>query len=456
MDTENGRRDFLKLGAGLGAGAALGGAIRTAGASAAGEPAPGDARPIETVRVGFVGVGVKGSEHVANLLRLDGVELKAVCDIREDACASARRQAEALGKRAPVAYTRGERDFERMCAAEDLDLVYTATPWEWHVPVCLAAMRNGKHAATEVPAAITLDDCWQLVETAEQAGKSCTMMENVNYMREEMAILRMVREGLLGELVHAEAAYEHDTRFLKIRDYGDGLWLGAHHARRNGNLYPTHGLGPLAWYLDINRGDRLDYLVSMSSKARGMDLYAKEHLPEGHPKRVRKYINGDVNSSLIRTANGITIILKHDTDLPRPYSRTNLVQGTRGIVRGFPEFRVCLEGKDHNHRWEPGSKYLARYEHPLWKQAVERAARGSGTAGGKPAPITAEFLEDSRLIQALQAGVPPDFDVYDAATWSVVTALSEKSVADRSRPVDFPDFTKGRWKTNPPVRILGV
>src|SRR3954464_5812417 len=208
------------------------------------------------------------------------------------------------------------------------------------------------------------------------------MMKNINYMSEEMAILRMVRAGLLGELVHAEGAYEHDTRYLKIRDYGDGLWLGDHHAKRNGNLYPVHGLGPLAWYLDINRGDRLEYLVSMSSKARGTALHARDDLPEGHPKRARKYINGHVNSSLIRTANGVTIILKHDTDLPRPYGRQNLVQGTRGIVRGFPEFKVCLAGKGHGHRWAPGEKYLARYEHPLWKQALERAARASATAGG--------------------------------------------------------------------------
>src|SRR3954464_883852 len=359
MDTTSRRRDFLTLGAGLGAAVALGGAGRAAGGSAAGEPA-GGAKPIETVRVGFVGVGVKGSEHVNNLLRLDGVELKAVCDIREQACASARRLAEAMGKREPTAYTRGERDFERMCAAEELDLVYTATPWEWHAPVLLAAMRSGKHATTEIPAAITLDECWQLVEAAEQTGKYCVMMENVNYMREEMAILRMVRAGLLGELVHAEGAYEHDTRYLKIRDYGDGLWLGAHFAKRNGNLYPMHGLGPLAWYLDINRGDRLEYLVSMSSKARGLDLYAKDHLPGGHPKRVRRYINGDVNSSLIRTSNGVTIILKHDTDLPRPYGRQNLVQGTRGIVRRFPEFQVCLERKARvegdrpEYAWEPG------------------------------------------------------------------------------------------------------
>lgn len=456
MNNENTRRDFLKQGAGCGAMAALSGLGLTAEQPVKGDAGAAAARPIKSVRVGFVGVGVKGSEHVANLLRSDGVELKAVCDIREDACAAARRVAEEMGRPKPTAYTRGERDFERMCADEELDLVYTATPWEWHVPVCLAAMRNGKHAATEVPAAITLEECWQLVETSEKTGKYCVMMENVNYMRDEMAILRMVREGVLGELVHTEAGYAHDTRYLKIRDYGDGLWLGAHHAKRNGNLYPTHGLGPLAWYLNINHGDRLDYLVSMSSNARGMDLYAQEHLPPGHPKRVRKYINGDVNTSLIRTANGITIVLKHDTDLPRPYSRRNLVQGTCGIVRGFPEFQVCLEGKGDNRQWEPGAKYRTRYEHPLWKQALERAARESDAAGKKKVPLTAEFLEDSRLIQALQAEVPPDFDVYDAATWSAVTALSEKSVADRSRPVDFPDFTKGKWKTNRPVRIEGV
>lgn len=456
MDPKNDRRDFLKCGAGLSAAAALAGTRSAAEQLAESGQEASKAKAIKLVRVGFVGVGVKGSEHVANLLRLEGVELVAVCDIREEACAAAQRQTEKLGKRKPTAYTCGEHDFERMCKTEDLDLVYTATPWEWHVPVCLSAMQNGKHAATEVPAAITLEECWQLVETSEKTGKYCVMMENVNYMRDEMAILNMVRKGLLGELVHAEAAYAHDTRYLKIRDYGDGIWLDAHFAKRNGNLYPTHGLGPLAWYFNINRGDRLEYLVSMSSNARGMDLYAKEHLPAGHPKRTRKYINGDVNSSLIRTANGLTIVLKHDTDLPRPYSRTNLVQGTRGIVRGFPDFKVCLEGKSYSHKWEPGSKYLAKYEHPLWKQTLERVARESGSASDKPAPITGDFLEDSRLIQALQTGVAPDFDVYDAATWSVVTALSEKSVADRSRPVDFPDFTKGKWKTNPPVRIMGV
>ncbi len=466
MDSKNSRRDFLKLSAGFGAAATIG---RTGsmsiGMASSGKVATG-VKPMAVVRVGFVGVGVKGSEHLANLLSLPGVELRAVCDIREEACTNAQKMAEKAGQRKPTVYSRGDHDFERMCATEELDLVYTATPWEWHVPVCLTAMRSGKHAATEIPAAITLDDCWQLVETSEKTRKYCCMMENVNYMREEMAILNMVRKGLFGELVHAEGAYEHDTRYLKIRDYGDGLWLGEHHAKRNGNLYPPHGLGPIAWWLNINHGDRLDYLVSMSSNARGLDLYAKEHLPVDHPKRIKKYINGDVNSSLIRTVNGLTIILKHDSDLPRPYSRGHLVQGTRGIVRRWPEMKVCREREGENQLWEPGEKFLAEYEHPLWKQALERAFRKSGNttdpvptgeaAAKLSASITGDYLEDFRLIQALQTGVPPDFDVYDAATWSVVSALSEKSVASRSRPMDFPDFTRGRWKTNQPVRIMGV
>ena len=193
------------------------------------------------------------------------------------------------------------------------------------------------------------------------------MMENVNYRQDELMIWNMIRKGLLGELVHAEVGYMHETRYLKIRDYGDGLWLGNHHAERNGNLYPTHGLGPLAWYMNLNRGNRMEYLVSMSSKARGMNLFAKEQLPEAHPKRLRDYINGDVNSSLIHTTAGESILIKHDTDLPRPYSRTNLLQGTRGIVRGFPEFKVSLEERSadkpgkhyrHQHHWQPGGRFL--------------------------------------------------------------------------------------------------
>lgn len=432
----------------------------------AGPPPGKKPKPIKTVRVGFVGIGVKGSAHLANLLRMEGVEVRAVCDILERQCVEAQKQAERLEKKKPIAYSRGKFDFRRMCEKEELDLVYTATPWRWHTPICLAAMKNGSHAATEIPAAITVKECWQLVEAAEKTGRYCVMMENVNYQRIEMAIWHMIRKGLLGELVHAEGGYMHDTRHLKANDFGDGLWLGGHHAKRNGCLYPTHGIGPLAWYMNINRGDRLDYLVSMSSNARGLNLYMKEHLPADHPKRKRENRNGDVNTCLIRTTGGRTIVIKHDTDLPRPYSRGTLVQGTRGIVRRHPEFQVALEGKSHRHKWQSGRRWLEKYDHPLWQQAkrdslgvYKEREYGVITKGAvwdyNPATElrNGDFLEDYRLIRALQTGTQPDTDVYDAASWSAIAPLSEESVAKRSRPVDFPDFTKGKWKTAKPLQI---
>ncbi|MEL6109275.1 MAG: Gfo/Idh/MocA family oxidoreductase, partial [Planctomycetota bacterium] len=390
---------------------------------------------IERLRVGFVGVGVKGWQHVRNLLHIEGVDLVAVCDILEGPCRKTQDVCRTLGLRTPVAYTKGEHDFKRMCETEELDLVYTATPWEWHVPICLAAMNGGSHAATEIPAAIKLEDCWKLVDTSESTGKHLSMMENVNYRRDELMVLRMVREGVLGELIHGEAGYMHDTRYLKIRDYGDGLWLGKHHANRNGNLYPTHGLGPLAWNFNLGRGNRMEYIVSMSSKARGMNLYAKEHLPNGHPYRERNYINGDINSSLIQLANGESLMLKHDTDLPRPYSRINLVQGTRGIVRGFPQFSVSLESRDltpgidnpkathpykgphHKYKWRSGREYSQQYDHPLWKWIEDKAANTPIAADGfrlADEIRSGDYLEDYRLVQALRKGEVPDFDVYDA------------------------------------------
>jgi hypothetical protein len=428
----------------------------------------------DRIRVGFVGLGLKGWQHVRNLLHVEGVELVAVCDVREEACSYAQKICRLLKQPEPKAYTRGERDYERMCQTEDLDLVYTATPWEWHVPICLAAMKSGKHAATEIPAAITVDECWQLVETSESTGKYLSMMENVNYRREELAILRMIREGLLGEMVYGEAGYMHDTRYLKIREYGDGLWLGAHHANRNGSLYPTHGIGPQAWYFNIDRGNRMEYLVSMSSAARGMNSFAKEHLPEGHPYRERDYINGDVNVCMIRLVNGESIVIKHDTDLPRPYSRRNVVQGTRGIVRGFPKFEISLEQRDltegidnpnqenaylgphHRYAWRAGEEMYAEYDHPLWRSMWELAEKTPLSANGfdlKKELRSGDYIEDYRLIQALRQGTPPDFDVYDAASWSVIAPLSEQSVAKRSQAIDFPDFTRGKWKSRPPLNI---
>ena len=269
------RRDFLALG-----GAALAASMlpsRTEGAELQSKDGPFAAPPIELVRIGYVGIGGMGSSHVRNLLKIAGCRITAVCDTRPERTAWASKAIVEAGQPAPTVYNRGPRDFERMCETEDLDLVYNATPWEWHVPIMLAAMKNGKHAATEVPAAMTIEDCWAMVEAAEKYRKHCVMMENCNYDRMEMMVFNMVKKGLFGEILHAEGGYLHDLRSIKFSNEGEGLWRRAWATKVDGNLYPTHGLGPVANCMDINRGDRFDYLVSMSGPSRGLQEWAAEH-----------------------------------------------------------------------------------------------------------------------------------------------------------------------------------
>ncbi len=453
------RRDLLRLGAlGLGAAATagLGREVRAQEASPAPDARPPEGlgpgpdelfrnQPIDVLRVGFVGVGLQGGAHVRNFLRLAGVEIVALCDIDGPRNEEVAGWVVDAGRPRPALYGRDDTDFVRMCETEDMDLVFTATPWRWHVPVCVAAMRNGSHAATEVPAAYTLDGCWELVEVAEAEGRHCVMMENCNYDRPEMMVFHMARLGLFGEVLHAECGYLHDLRAIKFQDRNEGLWRRLHSIERNGNLYPTHGLGPVANVMDINRGDRFDYLVSMSSPSRGLQAWAREHYPEGHPKRAEEYALGDVNVSLVKTANGRTIYVSHDTNLPRPYSRIHMVQGTKGLFQGYPN-RVHIEGLSPDHRWEDWQTYLAEYDHPLWKD-LEAMSEGGGHGG-------MDFLEDYRLVKCLREGLPTDMNVYDAAALSAVGPLSEWSVANGSRPAPFPDFTRGGWQRWPRLEIV--
>ncbi|MBN2578537.1 MAG: Gfo/Idh/MocA family oxidoreductase [Pirellulales bacterium] len=444
------RRDFLQQGVQAGAGLALGGALlNCAAAETLQDELPLCTKPLEKVRIGFVGVGHMGTVHVHNLLQIEGVELRAVCDIVPEKVTRAQKLAEKAGQPKPKAFTRGPEDYKRLCQEEDLDLVYTATPWELHVPVCLAAMNNGKHAATEVPAAVTLEGCWKLVETAEKTKKHCVMLENCCYDRVELMILNMVRKGVLGTVFYGECGYLHDLRYqVKHSDRGEGLWRPQHSIRRNGNLYPTHGLGPVAQCMNVNRGDQFDFLVSMSSMSICMNEYAKR-LPPGHQYANQKFAQGDVNDSLIRTKNGCLILVGHDTSTPRPYSRRIEVQGTKGLVRKYPDPLVWIEGRSKNHnQYDPIEPYLKEYEHPLWKGIQEKIGE-SGRGHGNM-----DYIENYRLIRALLTGTAPDMDVYDAAAWSAVSELSERSVAHRSRSVDFPDFTRGRWKTRKPLGIV--
>jgi len=434
------RRDFLKLGT-AGVGTILAGRLMSSPeqAIAANKTMIGyKAPPMDVVRIGFVGVGGQGTSHVENFLKIPGVEVKAVCDIIEERVARAQKMVEDAGQKKPEGYSRGPRDFERLCDRDDIELVFNSTPWEWHVPVSLAAMESGKHTAMEVPAATRIEDCWKLVDTSEKTRRHCIMMENCNYDKVEMMILNMVKKGLFGELLHAECGYLHDLRGVKFDVQGEGAWRRAHSMTSNGDLYPTHGLGPIAQCFDINRGNGFDYLVSAGTKTRGLHLYALEQFGAGSEQAKETYRLSDIVTTLIRTKNGETIIVKHDTNSPRPYSRDILVQGTKGIVRKYPEAKIYIEGKSEPHRWDPLDAYLQEHNHPIWAD-LEEKSKGAGHGG-------MDFIEDYRLIQTLRKGLVPDMDVYDAAAISAVTELSGKSIRNDGEPQKFPDFTRGGWK----------
>jgi hypothetical protein len=392
--------------------------------------------PIAVVRVGIIGVGGRGTSLLHDLLGIDGARVTAVCDVVEAKVQRARSMVENAGQGSPALFSKGDHDFENLCRRDDVDLVYIATPWDWHVPMALFAMQHGKHVGVEVPAATTLDDCWALVRASEKTRRHCVMLENCCYGYNELLVLNMVRDGLLGEIKHAEAAYIHDLRQLLFSSEGEGLWRRFPHLKRNGNLYPTHGLGPVANYLGVNRGDRFEYLVSMSSPEMGLTAWRESHVPRSDPKWQEKYVCGDVNTSLIKTAKGRTILLQHDVCSPRPYDRINLVAGTRGIFRDYPP-RLFLDGQPRE-EWTSIKKHRKRYEHTLWTQLGKRA-RGSGHGG-------MDYVMSWRLIDCMRRGVAPDMDVYDAAAWSAPAPLSETSVAAGSAPAVFPDFTRGRWQ----------
>jgi predicted dehydrogenase len=449
------RRDFLKTVAGAGAGIALA-QVAARGA----EPAPaGDAGmtlfaapKMETVRVGFIGVGARGGGHLGTMLSLEGVQVTAIADNHAPSLANAVARVEKAGRPKPAAFGNGDMDYLHLLERDDVDIVIIATPWELHTPMCVAAMKAGKHAFTEVPAAVTTEECWELVDTSEKTRKLCMMMENVNYGREELFLLNICRLGLLGDLLHGEAAYIHELRGqMNQADHGTGSWRTWHYAKRNGNLYPTHGLGPVAHYMNINRGDRFDYLSSVSSPALGRKLFAEKTYPPAHKwNQIKDWKCGDMNTSIIKTALGRTLMVQWDETSPRPYSRHNLIQGTRGTFAGFPN-RLAAEGiTPATHDWTEGAgleAIMAKYEHPLWKRMGEEAKKGGGHGG-------MDWLMLWRLVYCLRNGEPLDQSVYDAAAWSVVGPLSADSIARRSTSVDVPDFTRGRWKTTPPLPIV--
>ncbi|MFI5310506.1 MAG: Gfo/Idh/MocA family protein [Gemmatimonadales bacterium] len=391
-----------------------------------------------TVRVGIVGTGLRGRSVLGELLAIEGVRIVALCDVVDEKARLASAMVAKAGQPAPAVIVSGDHGFEQLVARDDVDFVYTATPWEWHVPVMLAALAAGKHCGSECPIGTTLKDLWALVDASERARRHCLHLENCNYGETEMLVNRMVHAGVFGEVLHAEAAYLHDLRSILFETRDEGLWRRAWHTRVNANLYPTHGLGPVAWYLDIHAGDRFDYLVSAGGPERGLEVYREATVSDrSDPKWRERYVTGDHNTSIIRTVKGRTVMLQHDVSNPRPYTRHNRVQGTKGAFEDYPP-RIYVEGQKGGERWAAIDEWKAQFTHPLWTEVGELARKNGGHGG-------MDFVMAYRLVQCLRQGLVPDYDVYDAAAWSAPFPLSEMSVAKGSAPMKFPDFTRGEW-----------
>lgn len=414
---------------------------------------------LDTVRIALIGVGARGSGHARNLAMLEGTEIVAISDLYPDWAERSKTTCEEIGageRHTNIAlYTEDENQWKVMLEEVKPDAVFISTNWSNHAPMAIESMKKGAHAFVEVPIALTIQEMWQVVDTSESTKKHCMMMENVNYGRDELMYLNMCRQGIIGDLLHAEASYIHELRFqMEEQERGTGSWRTPHYAKRNGNLYPTHGLGPVAQYMNIGRtDDSFKKLVSFSTPALGRQDYAQQNYAADHKWNQLDYKGGDLNTSIIKTTLGRTIMVQWDETSPRPYSRLNLVQGTKGTLAGFPT-RVALEGgvegvTDSHHQWAQGKDLQAlydKYDHPLYKRLSE-SAKGSGHGG-------MDGIMRYRIVECLRNGWPLDQNVYEGCLWSSVSPLSEKSVAQDGAPQDFPDFTRGGWNDTAPLDII--
>ncbi|MCH7227707.1 Gfo/Idh/MocA family oxidoreductase [Haloferula sp. A504] len=476
------RRGFLKALGGVGAGlAAIPGLSQAAPSRPTGARYMGGfvAPKLDKVKVAIIGVGARGPTHLAHAAAAEGTEFVGICDLYEDAV---QRAKERVLKEDPErhknvkTYSGDKHAYRKMLAETKPDAVWIATPWEWHAPMTIDAMKAGAHAFVEVPLAVGIEEMWRIIDTSEKTGRHCMMLENVNYGREELMFLNMCRQEVFGEILHGEAAYIHELRG-QMRQYengrGTGSWRTLHWANENGNLYPTHGLGPVAQYMNLARkDDNFRRLVSFSSPARNHELYAREVLgPDSKSAKLDFSKGGDINTTLIKTTAGRTLMVQWDESSPRPYSRHNLIQGTRGTGAGFPN-RIALdytwtnatpalrkvldlpEDKPNQHSnyhaWIEGGGFDAFYEHfdhPLFKRMQDIAKKHGGHGG-------MDAIMNFRAIECLRKGEPLDQNVYEGVFWSAVTPLSRKSVAEDGMPQDFPDFTRGEWKNTAPLAII--
>lgn len=416
-------------------------------------------KKLERIRVGIAGLGCRGGMAMDRLPIIPGVEVAALCDTRQELVAAQQAKLVRNGL-APAREFSGPDAYRQMCEWDGIDVVYNCAPWSLHVPLAVCAMENGKHALVEVPAAFTVEDCWLLVETSERTGMQCMQLENCCYGEIELLTLSIARKGLLGRLVHGEGAYLHDLRSYNYntpeedpawhyRDFWRLKWNVVH----KGNQYCTHGLGPICQYMGINRGDRLDYLVSLESGQFGFEEYAREKYPPEDWRASLKVEMGDMNTTLVKTARGRSILIQHDVADPMPYDRLNTVVGTRGILADYP-FRVGWEdapGKGVHRFFDDARAAEVREEHmhPLWRQAGKLAQEVGGHDG-------MDLIMDLRWAYCMQNGLPLDQDVYDLAAWCSLGELTERSVREGSMPQKVPDFTRGAWERREPLGVESI
>ena len=400
---------------------------------------------LDKVRIGFIGLGMRGPGAVERMSHIEGVEIKALCDKMPERAEKANQILIKAGLPKADTYS-GDEGWKALCERADLDLVYICTPWHLHTPMAVYAMNSGKHAATEVPAALTLEDCWKLVDTSEKTRKHCMMLENCCYDFFELLTLNLARNGFFGELLHAEGAYIHDLSrdyLFNKKGYAD-MWRLKANEGRFGSMYPTHGLGPVAQCLNVGRGDRMDYLVSTTTADFTLAPMAKEMAAKDDffKQFEGKSYRGNMNNTTIRTVKGKTILIQHDVSSPRPYSRIHLLSGTQGMASKWPSPQRIAKG----HSWLKPEEVKALEEQytPAIVKHIGEIAKSVGGHGGM------DFIMDWRLIDCLRNGLPLDQDVYDAAAWSCIVPLSDASAKARSKSIDIPDFTRGAWKTNKP------
>jgi len=448
----NSRRNFIKKSAIAGAGIAMIPEVTFGMSTVKNE---------DKLKVGIIGVGLRGTNHLNNVLLRTDVLVTAICDIDPARITIALDRISKSGQKKPALFGNNELDYRNLLDLKEVDAVIIATPWLWHTRMAKDAMKAGKYTGLEVSAANTMEECWDLVNTHEQTGSHLMILENVNYRRDILAVLNMVKQNVFGELVHFRCGYQHDLRFVKLNDgktaYGKGVefgekgisesaWRTQHSLLRNADVYPTHGVGPIAAMCDINRGNRFLSLTSNATKGIGLHDYIVKNGGEDHPNAKLKFKQGDVITSTVETANGETIIVTHDCNLPRPYSLGFRVQGSNGLWEKDGN-RIYIEGQSKKpHQWDDSKEWLEKYDHPLWKKYGEHA-QGAGHGG-------MDFFVINAFVESAKQKIAPPMDAYDAAAWSAITPLSELSIENNGEPQDFPDFTRGNWIKRKPYNWI--